>query len=347
MTVWTHVFGAACEREGEERRVRWGFLGASQIGRTLAPAMRAAGETLAAVAARSEQRSVAYADAEGFERTEPDYQSLLEAPDIDAVYISLTTDAHVPWSIKALEAGKHVLCEKPLAMNAREVGQLLAVQQQTQRQVMEAFIHPFHPQFDFVRELVTSGQLGELRAANAAFLSRFDKVDDFRWSRERGGGALFDLGCYAVSALLLLLGQPVVWADAQQAFLGSVDVTTTGLLGLPGGMAVTLACSLQAATFQQLSITGSAEHLVMSRPFSSINSPTTVTVGQHQEHFAPVNPYQRMVAHFVAAARGEEPLKLNLTHSLTQAQVLDALFSSATNNRRIWLVPGPGVDDEI
>jgi len=327
--------------------MRWGFLGASQIGRTLAPAMRAAGETLVAVAARSEQRAAAYAQAEGFERAEADYQSLLEAPDIDAVYIGLTTDAHVPWSIKALEAGKHVLCEKPLAMNAREVAQLLAVQQRTQRQVMEAFIHPFHPQFDFVREVVTSGQLGELRTANAVFLSRFNKLDDFRWSREHGGGALFDLGCYAVSALLLLLGQPVVWVDAQHEFLGEVDVTTTGLLGLPGGLAVTLACSLQAAVFQQLSITGSAAHLVMTRPFSSINSPTTVTVGEHQEHFAPVNPYERMVAHFAAAARGEEPLKLNLTQSLAQAQVLDALFSSATDHQRSWLLPGHGTDHGI
>lgn len=327
--------------------MRWGFLGASQIGRTLAPAMRAAGETLTAVAARSEQRAAAYKDAEGFERTEPDYRSLLEAPDIDAVYIGLTTDAHVPWSVQALEAGKHVLCEKPLAMNAAEVGQLLVVQQRTQRQVMEAFIHPFHPQFDFVRAAVTSGQLGDLRAAHAVFLSRFDKVDDFRWSREHGGGALFDLGCYNVSALLLLLGQPVLWADAQQMLLGTVDVTTSGLLGLPGGLAATFACSLKAAAFQQLSITGSESHLTMTRPFSSIDSPTTVTVGGHHQDFAPVNPYQRMVAHFAAAARGEEPLKLSLTQSLIQAQVLDALFSSAAEQRRVRLGPSEGADHDV
>lgn len=326
--------------------MKWGFLGASQIGRTLGPAMRASGQTLTAVAARSEQRASAYAAAEGFERTEPTYQSLLEAPDIDAVYVGLTTDAHVPWSLRALEAGKHVLCEKPLAMNAHEVSQLMSVQQQTQLQIMEAFIHPFHPQFDFVREVVTSGDLGDLRAANAVFLSRFDAADNFRWTHERGGGALFDLGCYSVSALLLLLGLPVIWVDAQQEFVGAVDVTTTGLLGLSGGLAATLACSLRAAPFQQLSITGSTAHLVMARPFSSIDRPTTVTVGDHDECFAPVNPYQRMVAHFAAAARGEEPLKLNLSQSLAQAQVLDALFSSAASDRRIWL-EGSGIVDDV
>ncbi|OLV19697.1 Oxidoreductase, N-terminal:Oxidoreductase, C-terminal [Deinococcus marmoris] len=308
--------------------------------------MRASGQTLTAVAARSGQRAAAYAAVEGFERTEPDYQSLLDAPDIDAVYIGLTTDAHVPWSIRALGAGKHVLCEKPLAMNAGEVGQLMAVQQRTGLQVMEAFIHPFHPQFDFVREVVASGRLGELRAANAVFLSRFEAADNFRWNREHGGGALFDLGCYCVSALLLLLEQPVVWADAQQEFLGEVDVTTTGLLGLPGGRAATLACSLQAATVQQLSMTGSAAHLVMPHPFSSIDSSATVTVGEHHEHFAPVNPYQRMVVHFAAAARGEVPLKLSLAHSLAQAQVLDALFRAGAGGQRTWLVAGSGTTHE-
>ncbi|MFC4456419.1 Gfo/Idh/MocA family oxidoreductase [Deinococcus sonorensis] len=322
--------------------MRWGFLGASQIGRTLAPAMRAAGETLRAVAARDTERAAVYAHAEGFDRTEPDYQALVDAPDIDVVYVALTTDAHVPWSIRALEAGKHVLCEKPLAMNAQEVAQLLAVQQRTQRQVMEAFIHPFHPQFDYVRDVVTSGQLGDLRAASAVFLSTFAKDDDFRWSRAHGGGALFDLGCYAVSALLLLLDRPAVWADAQQTRLGEVDVTTTGLLGLQGDVAATLTCSLKAAPFQQLSVTGSAARVVMARPFSSINSPTTVTVGDHLEHFAAVNPYERMVRHFAAAAQGEAPLALTLTHSLRQAQVLDALFRSAADQQRMHLDPHHG-----
>ena len=326
--------------------MRWGFLGASRIGRTLAPAMRAAGETLVAVAARSAQRAAVYAQTEGFFRAEPDYAALLNAPDIDAVYIGLTTDAHVPWSIRALEAGKHVLCEKPLAMNASEVSQLIAVQQRTGLQVMEALVPPFHPQFDFVHEVVTAGQLGEMRAASAVVLSTFNEDENFRWSREHGGGALFDLGCYGVSALLLLLEQPILWADAQQVVRGEVDATTSGLLGMPGGLAATLACSLQAAAFQQLSLSGSATHLVMSRPFSSIDSPATVTLGEHTEHFAPVNPYQRMVSHFAAAVRGEVPIRLSLRQSLLQAQVLDALFCSVTSGQRVWLTPRGGAAQE-
>lgn len=318
--------------------MRWGFLGASRIGRQrVAAALRSQGQTLVAVAARDPERAAAYARQQGFERAEPSYEALLAAPDIGAVYLSLTTEQHVPWAIRALNAGKHVLCEKPLALRADEVRALIAAQARTGFQVMEAFVYPFHPQFGHALSLVRSGALGNVLSVQATFHAHLGRPDDFRWRLSHGGGALLDVGCYCVSSIRRLLEQDPLWVSAQQHGAAEVDGTTTGLLAFADGVAATFTCSLESSPVQELRVLGSEAHLTLCRPFSSIDEPAQAIVGSHVHAFPPINPYEKMIEHFVQVIRQSAEPELPLADSLEQSRTLDALRLSMGTGKQVAL----------
>lgn len=310
--------------------LRWGFLGASRIGqRALAPAMRTSGQTLVAVGARDLARAQAYADALGMARAHQGYEALVNDPGIDAVYIGLTNETHLPWTLRALAAGKHVLCEKPLALTAAEVLQMQAASRQSGRLVLEAFCPRFHPQFARAQQLVQSGALGRLHAAQAHFANPCTDPNDFRWTASMGGGALYDLGGYCISHLRSLLGQEPLRATATVLPHGDVDASLSGYLDFGNGLAASLFCSLQAARSQSVSLFGESASLRFSLPFSCKGRPTTLHIDDHTEDFPPTDPYAEMAAHFARAVAGEEKLKWGLEDSLPQARTLDALFASA------------------
>lgn len=228
--------------------LRWGFLGASRIGNVLAPAMRAAGHRMVGVAARDPERAAAYARKHGFVRAHATYEALLDDPEIDAVYNALPNDLHFPWSARALQAGKHVLCEKPFMLNADEVRRIMDVQRGTGKVVMEAFMHRHHPQYARALSAVEQGELGDLRTANAFYRFRMTNPDDYRWNPGQGGGALYDVGCYCVSALRLLLGREPRRVSAALHDVGGVDATLVGWLDFGGGFTAHLDCSVEASS---------------------------------------------------------------------------------------------------
>ena len=166
--------------------LRWGFLGASRIGRkALAPAMLAAGQTLVAVGARDLSRARDFADAFAAPRAYGSYAEVIADPEVQAVYIALTNEQHLPWTLAALRAGKHVLCEKPLALNAAEVSAMQQAEAETGSRVMEAYCHIFHPQFARLRSLIAEGAIGRLLALQASFVGLMPE-DDFRWQPALG-----------------------------------------------------------------------------------------------------------------------------------------------------------------
>jgi xylose dehydrogenase (NAD/NADP) len=310
--------------------LRWGFLGASRIGRSaLAPAVLAAGQRLEAVAARDLVRAEAFAAAFGAGRAYGSYEALLCDSAIDAVYIALPNDLHLPWTLRALAEGKHVLCEKPLALTGAEVAQMQLAEQASGFRVMEAFCHRFHPQFDRARELLDQDAIGEILCAQTHFIGAIADPQDFRWTASQGGGALYDLGCYGVSMLRSLLSREPVAVHAIQTKHQDVDNRFAAQLDFDDGIAAQLFCSFDGTRHQSLRVIGSRASLEFDWPFSSKGRDTVLTCGGAQERFAPCDPYLAMVTHFAAAVLGMEPMRFGLSDSLAQARVIDALFVAA------------------
>src|SRR5690349_721481 len=190
------------------QKVRWGVLGVASIAtRKVVPAMQH-GEwsTISAIASRDFSKAEAAAKSLGIAKAYGSYEELLADPEIEAIYNPLPNNLHVPWSIKAAQAGKHVLCEKPIALTAAEARELASVQQQTGKLIAEAFMVRYHPQWHKVRELIDSGRIGALRAVQVAFSYTNEDLQNIRNQREVGGGALYDIGVYAINTARLVFG---------------------------------------------------------------------------------------------------------------------------------------------
>jgi predicted dehydrogenase len=319
--------------------LRWGFLGASRIGRrALAPAVAAAsGHALHAVGARDLDRARAFADAFDAARCYGGYQQLIDDPGLDAIYIALPNDAHLPWTVRALQAGKHVLCEKPLALTAAEVRQMLAAEQQSGRRVMEAFCHIAHPQVPRAMQMITGGAIGSLVAIEATYGMTTDRADPYRWTKHLGGGALYDIGCYCVSIMRVLSGREPVRAAAVAAMDGEVDASLTGLLDFGDGVAARFTCSYVSAYTQQVTLIGSKGVLTLETPFGTKNRVTRIFTTGGVEEFAAIDPYVAMLEAFGRAVRGEEAMRHDLAWSLRQAEALDALRAAAASGAMVSL----------
>jgi xylose dehydrogenase (NAD/NADP) len=281
--------------------LRWGFLGASRIGRrALAPAVLAAsGHALHAVGARDVARAREFAAEFGIAKAYGSYRDILEDPELDAIYIALPNDGHAPWTIAALEAGKHVLCEKPLTLSAAEVRQLQDAEHITGRRVMEAFCHLFHPQMARLREILAAGGIGPLVAMEACYGNTLDRAQDFRWIDRHGGGSLYDLGCYCVSAMRVLSGREPMRVAAVQAVRGDVDATCSGLLDFGDGIGGQFVCSYVSARTQHLTLIGRDGTIALDWPFSTKGRSTRLIRGDNAEEFAastPTSPWSSSLA---------------------------------------------------
>ncbi len=309
--------------------LRWGFLGASRIGRNaLAPAVRLAGHRLLACGARDLTRAEAF----GAERAYGSYDAVLADQEVDAVYIALPNDLHLPWTLQALAAGKHVLCEKPLALTAEEVRRMQSAERRSGLLVMEAFCHRFHPQFERARILLQDGAIGTPLCAQAHFVGRIEDPQDFRWDPTKGGGALYDLGCYGVSLLRGLIGRDPQDVSAVQTLRHGVDARFTSQLDFGRDLTAQIYCAFDGARQQGLHIIGSTATLTFDWPFSTKNRETTLRWGEQAERFAPLDPYALMVSQFARATAGVEPLRFGLDDSRAQAHVLDALFAAVSRS---------------
>ncbi|TSA87167.1 Gfo/Idh/MocA family oxidoreductase [Deinococcus detaillensis] len=326
--------------------LRWGLFGAARIARALIPAIRESGGTVEIVGVRdpASEHARDFAAEWNIPRIGT-YQEVVEA-ELDAVYNPLPNDLHWPWSAAAMRAGKHVLTEKPLSLNAKEAQQLAQVALETGRVSLEAFAYRFQPHVTRIREIVRSGELGELRSLQGSYGFFMTNPSDFRWLPDMGGGALYDVGCYPVNFMRLLLGEPgSVAAQARWTDQG-VDLGISGVMDYPdlngGGALASINCAFDWQGTPRLALYGTAGSLEMEQPFESSNRQPLilrVTVGEQtrEETFAPSNGYTLMVSHFQRAARGEEALLYPPEDAVKQARVLDALFASARRGQRVTL----------
>ena len=326
--------------------VRWGFIGAGNIARTaLAPAVHAAdGAVLQAAAARDPARAATLRPV----RVHATYDDLLAADDVDAVYISLNNDAHLPWTLAALQAGKHVLCEKPLGLTAAEVDRMVAAAQKAGRTVVEASWYRWHPRVRLAQARLP--EIGPVAHVTAGF--SFDGVPagDYRLDPARGGGALYDVGCYAVSACLWAVGRGLpdeVVARADKGPTG-VDLDTRAVLSWADGPDAEVRAGI-SGTGQWLVITGERGEIELrDAPFTAWKDNATelwVSDGSGTER-APVpatDAYRVMVEEMSSVLSGGPGWLLPLAQSRDTAAVLDAIRASAAADGAP-VRPGPGPD---
>jgi predicted dehydrogenase len=250
-------------------KIRWGLLSTANINRRLIPAIRASerGE-LTAVASRSMENARAYAQQWEIPLAFGSYQEMLASDQVDAVYISLPNHLHAEWSIRALQAGKHVLCEKPLATSVQDVDRMIAARHSTGKVLAEAFMYLHHPQTTITRQWLLEGNLGEVCSLNAVFNFKNTNLDNIRLVPEYGGGSLWDVGIYPVSLAMTLMGGSPEWVAASQ-WLGpsGVDEHFSGLLNFSGDRQAQVVSSFRSPYHTSAEIFGTAGHLSLNRPF--------------------------------------------------------------------------------
>jgi predicted dehydrogenase len=324
-------------------KVRWGVLGVANIAvKKVIPAMQR-GEwcEVSALASRDAAKAERAARELGVPKAYGSYEELLADPEIEAVYNPLPNHLHVPWSIKAAEAGKHVLCEKPLALTADEASELMRVRDRTGVRVQEAFMVRTHPQWLEVRSLVRSGRIGKLRAIHGHF-SYFNRdPTNVRNVREWGGGALYDIGCYTINISRFIFGEEplrvvgLVERDPET----EVDRLTSALLQFPSGHSL-FTCATQLAPHQRMEFVGTRGRIEVSIPFNiPPDAPTRIVVddgsdlhgGSGQEVFEipPADQYTIQGDLFSRAIREGTPQPIPLEDAVNNMRAIDAVFRSA------------------
>jgi predicted dehydrogenase len=325
------------------KKLRWGIISTAKIARQfLIPAMHESDYAEAvAVASRDRQRGESFAKENGIPRVHESYEALLADAGVDAVYNPLPNHLHVPVSIQAVAAGKHVLCEKPLGLSAADIQPLLkAAAAHPRLVVMEAFMYRFHPQWLKVRELIETGVLGEILAVHADFTYFNRDPVNVRNQPEIGGGGLLDIGCYCVSAARMAFGREprrvMSQIDVDPQF--KVDRHASGVLDFAPGTA-TFYCSMQSSPSQSVKISGDKASLVVENPFYRRDVPSrlflrkdnadeVITVGHYNHYVELINAFSR------AALEGR-PAPTPLSDALANMKVLDGLLQSASSGN--WI----------
>lgn len=259
-------------------KVRWGLLSTANINRRVIPAIRASARgELRAVASRSAEAAEAYARQWDIPQAFGSYEAMLESEAIDAVYIGLPNYLHAAWSIRALECGKHVLCEKPFAVSLAEVDAMIAAAERTGKVLAEAFMYRHHPQTKLVGEWVHGGRLGEIVSMRGHFSFKLTNRGNVRLVPEWGGGALWDVGVYPISLAQFLAGGPPDWVfGTQQLGESGVDEAFSGVLHYPDGQTAEIGCSFHMPFHTHFEALGTEGRLSMNRPFTGQDEPIAV-----------------------------------------------------------------------
>jgi xylose dehydrogenase (NAD/NADP) len=332
-----------------ERKVNWGILGCAGIAeRAFIPAVRQSRNgVLSGIAARDEARAKAWADRFGFLKFHRTYQELVEDPAIDAVYNPLPNDLHAEWSIRAMRAGKHVLCEKPLALDAGEARRMIEAAAAGRVLLMEGFMYKFHPQMEKAIALIREGRIGDVRTVHSSFTFRFERDgSNYRWFPAMGGGALYDVGCYTISVARLVFGEePVsVFARARVDPETGVDMTTAALLEFPGGRFAQCDSSFESHFQSRLLVAGSEGTLGLDRAFSAKDFDVEIGLvcGDKQEtiRVPRANMFTLMVEHFGDAVMGITPLRYPAADALDNMRAIDACFESIQTGRTVRMPAG-------
>jgi predicted dehydrogenase len=325
------------------KKVRWGVLGVARIAvNRVIPAMQA-GEwsEVSGIASRDLERAKVAARDLGIARAYGSYEEMLADPEIDAIYNPLPNHLHLPWTTRAAEAGKHVLCEKPIGMNAGEARQLIAVRDRTGVLIGEAFMVQCHPQWVRMVELARSGRIGQLRSAVGTFSYFKLEAANIRNIREFGGGGLLDIGCYPIKCARMVFGEEPVRVSAgiiRDPQFGNIDMLTSAILDFPSGHCI-FTCSTQIALQQSMRFYGTKGRIEPELPFNAASGGTTririddgrdlTGGGCVVEEFPPCDQYTIQGDLFSRVIREGGVPPVPLEDALLTMRTIDAVFRSA------------------
>jgi len=330
-------------------KVRWGVLGAANIAvKKVIPAMQQSDWCeINALASRDIQKAQRFAGELGIAKAYGSYEELIADADIEAVYIPLPNHLHVPWTTKAAEAGKHVLCEKPIALNALEAKQLIAVRDHTGVTIEEAFMVRTHPQWARVRELIDSGRIGEVQSVAGHFSYNNPDPQNIRNLADIGGGGMMDIGCY------LIFFSRLIFQDEPQRVVGVIkkdatqtDVLTSALLDFPSGQA-SFTCGTRMVPFQRIQIVGSKGRIEVKIPVNAPPDQSCVILvddgsdlfgrGEEAIRFEICDQYTIQGDLFARSIRENQRPAVSLEESVNNMAVIDAIFASARSGQ--WEKP--------
>lgn len=324
--------------------VRFGVLGAADIGRKVIPGINASAIcSVDAVASRDLVKAEAYAEELSIPRAYGSYEELLADSDIDAVYIPLPNHMHAEWSIAAVRAGKHVLCEKPLAMDASEARSIVQAASEADRYVVEAFMYRHHPSWVRVKEIVDSGRIGELLHVQSFFSYFNDDPKNIRNQVEAGGGALYDIGCYCINLSRFLYGsEPVVESASIQRDASGTDIVTSAIMSFDRGMA-TFTCSTRLEDDQRVHIYGSKGRISIEIPFNiPTDQPTRISISEggnlpndpsiEMEIFDPMDPYTNQADAFADLVLGRSGPAVPRGDGVQNMTAIDSVFAIASSS---------------
>jgi D-xylose 1-dehydrogenase (NADP+, D-xylono-1,5-lactone-forming) len=319
---------------------RLGIISTAHINRLLIPGAHASTKVdLIAVASREQSKADAYAREWGIERAYGSYDALLDDPDIEAVYISLPNTMHCEWSIRALEAGKHVLCEKPLSRHPGDVEQAFDAAERAERLLSEAFMYRHNPQTMRLAELVREGAIGELRLIRSTFSYSLYDAENIRLRADVEGGSLMDVGCYCVSGSRLIAGEPE--RVLGQAYVGpsGTDWVFVGAMRFPGDVFAQFDCGTCLPNRDEFEVIGTEGSLFLDDPWHCKQPVIELrrVDGVERIELDPVDSYRLELENLSDAIRGKAPLVLGREDAVAQARALEALHRSAEQGSEVVL----------
>ncbi len=334
-----------------EQKLRWGILSTAKIGRkSVIPAIRESSNgVVTAIASRDAHAAEETARALDIPHDVGSYEALLESPKVDAVYIPLPNNLHKEWTIRAAEHGKHILCEKPFALNAAEVEEMIAAARAHRVLLAEAFMYRFHPQFDRLQALIGDGTLGSVQIIRSAFCFLLEDLANIRMHPELGGGALMDVGCYCVNMARLVTGrEPIqVQANAVTGEKSGVDETLAAILTFPENVTAHFDCSFRTDYREWLQVQGTRARADVLRPIKPGTRPGEIVLQRGETAdvtgmsnvitTAAANHYRLMVEDFGDAVLHGKPLRYPPAEGLANMRVIDALYESARSRKAVGL----------
>lgn len=330
------------------KKLRWGILSTAKIGiKAVIPAIKQSNNgEVAAIASRRMETALEVAKSLDIPRAFGSYEELLESREVDAVYIPLPNNLHKEWAVRAAEHGKHILCEKPFALNAAEVDEMISAAQKNHVLLMEAFMYRFHPQFAKLKSMIADGTIGNLQIIRSAFCFRLQDAHNIRLNAELGGGALMDVGCYCVNMSRLVAGAEPLEVEAI-ALTGKsgVDETLIGILRFPDDVTAHFDCSFRTDYREWLEVQGTARRMDLPRPIKPGTRSAEIFLRYDEnDHTSPesslimapaANHYRLMVQQFAQAALEGKDLPYPPEDGRANMRVIDALFESARTGRSV------------